>query len=32
MSRMEEALLETCEQHLGRAPMDPIEWSLGMAA
>ncbi len=32
MSRMEGALLETCEQHLGRAPMDPIEWSLETAA
>jgi len=27
IARMEEALLVTCEHHLGRAPIDPIEWS-----
>ncbi|MDP6220918.1 MAG: hypothetical protein QGG76_04940, partial [Candidatus Thalassarchaeaceae archaeon] len=32
MTRIEEALLGTCEQHLGRAPLDPIEWSPEMPA
>ncbi len=32
MTRIEEALLGTCEQHLGRAPLGPIEWSPEMLA
>lgn len=27
LDRMEEALIETCEKHLGRNPLEPIEWT-----
>ncbi|MDP6662306.1 MAG: lipoyl(octanoyl) transferase LipB [Candidatus Thalassarchaeaceae archaeon] len=32
MARIEEALLGTCQQHLGRSPLDPIEWNPEMPA
>ena len=27
LDRMEEALIETCEKHLRRNPLEPIEWT-----
>ena len=32
LERMEEALIETCEKHLGRTPLEPVEWTQGMLA
>ena len=32
LERMEEALIETCEEHLGRTPLEPVEWTQGMLA
>ena len=32
LERMEEALFESCEQHLGRTPLEPVEWTQGMLA
>ena len=32
LERMEEALIETCEKHLGRTPLKPVEWTQGMLA
>ena len=26
LERMEEALIEACEKHLGRTPLEPVEW------
>ena len=32
LERMEEALIETCEKHLGRVPLEPVEWKPGVLA
>jgi len=32
LGRVEEALIETCEKHLGRIPLEPVEWTPGMVA
>lgn len=32
LDRMEEALIETCEKHLGRTPLESVEWTPGMLA
>ena len=32
LARMEEALIETCESHLGRLPSEPVKWTPGMLA
>ena len=32
LERMEEALIETCEKHLGRVPLKPVEWKPGVLA
>ena len=30
LERMEEALIEACEKHLGRTPLEPVEWEPGV--
>ena len=30
LDRMEEALIDTCEKHLGRTPLEPVEWTQRM--
>ena len=32
LERMEEALIEPCEKHLGRVPLEPVEWKPGVLA